>query len=134
MKPHSYSQLKVHLIFAVKYREALLKHPINQEIFSYMGGILKQSNHKPLIINGYYDHVHILMGLNPNHSVSDTIWNLKRASSEFINSKNWFIGKFQWQEGYAAFTCHPKQIDRLYKYRFIIIIRTWKGVGHKFSV
>ena len=116
MKPGVFTQLYVQLVFAVKYRDRLLKDDIRPEIFSYMSGIATSLKHKSIIINGVSDHVHIFIGLNPSISISDTVWELKRSSSLFINNKKWFKSKFQWQEGYGSFSYSRSQIDNIYKY------------------
>ena len=62
------------------------------------------------------DHVHILYGANPNDKISDLVGCIKRESSDFINSKNWFRGKFHWQDGYGAFSYGKSQLDDIYTY------------------
>ena len=116
MKPKTYTQLYIQLVFAVKYRRALLLDEIRPDIFKYMGGIIAAMNHKPLIINGPSNHVHILLGLNPSKSISETVLNIKRSTSLYINRKKLCASKFAWQEGYGAFSYSKSQIDRVYHY------------------
>ncbi|MEI6696583.1 MAG: IS200/IS605 family transposase [Bacteroidota bacterium] len=116
MKPGVYTQLYTHLVFAVKYRECLLSEPIRKDVFSYMSGLLSNKNHKSIIVNGYADHVHVFLGLNPTVSISDTVADLKRSSSLFINEKKWLKGRFQWQEGYGAFSYSKSHIENVYNY------------------
>lgn len=106
----------VHLVFAVKYREALLVKSIQDRVFEYIGGINMKLKHKPIIVNGMSDHVHILFGLNPSISISDTVYNIKRGSSLFINSERMCSGNFAWQEGYGAFSYGRSQLHSIYKY------------------
>ncbi len=112
MKPGVLTQL----VFAVKYRERLLKKEIRDEVFSYISGIVSNRKHKSLIINGVSDHIHILIGLNPNDKISDLVGTIKKSSSTFINEKGWFRGKFHWQDGYGAFSYGKSQLDEVYKY------------------
>ena len=116
MKPGTFTQLYTHLVFAVKYRERLLHKEIRPEVFSYMSGIIINRKHKSIIINGDSDHVHLLIGLNPNDKISDLVACIKRETSEFINQKNWFRGKFHWQEGYGAFSYGKSQLEKVYRY------------------
>ena len=116
MKPGVYTQLLTHLVFAVKYRDRLLKKEIRDEVFSYISGIITNRKHKSLIINGVLDHIHILLGLNPNDKISDLVGTIKKSSSTFINQKGWFLGKFHWQDGYGAFSYGKSQLDSVYKY------------------
>ena len=116
MKPGVFTQLYTQLVFAVKYRDRLLTKEIRGEIFSYMSGILTNRKHKSIIINGMSDHVHILFGSNSNDKLSDLVACLKRDSSAFINSKKSLGDKFQWQEGYGAFSYGRSQLDKIYNY------------------
>ena len=116
MKPGVFTQLYVHIVFAVKYRERLLTKEMRDELFKYISGIITNRKHKVIIINGIADHIHILIGLNPNDKISDLVACIKRESSSFINEKKWFRGKFHWQDGYGAFTYSRSQLDNIYKY------------------
>src|SRR5512143_2927313 len=104
MKAGVFTQLYTHLIFAVKYREPLLLKDFRSEIFSYISGIITIRKHKSIIVNGFNDHIHILIGLNPNDKISDLVGCVKRDSSTFINEKQRYEGKFHWQDGYGAFS------------------------------
>jgi putative transposase len=116
MKPGTFTRLYEQLVFAVKYRECLLNQGQRKQVFSYISGIVANLGHKSLIVNGYSDHVHILFGRNPSLSTSDTVSVIKKSSSFFINEQKWFPGKFQWQDGYGAFSYSRSQIDDVYKY------------------
>lgn len=116
MKPGVFTQLYIHLVFSPKYRERLLKKDIRKEVFSYISGIIANRRHKPIIVNGVEDHVHILFGANPDDKISDLVGCIKRESSSFINSKNWFRGKFHWQDGYGAFSYSKSQLNKIFNY------------------
>jgi putative transposase len=116
MKPGVFTQLYTHIVFAVKYRERLLKKEIRPEVFSYISGIISNRKHKSIIINGVTDHIHLLIGLNPNDKISDLVATIKRSSSTLINQQNWFRGKFQWQEGYGGFSYSRSQLEKVYRY------------------
>ena len=116
MKPGAFTQLYTHLIFAVKHRECLLVKEIRDEVFSYIAGIIINRKSKPIIINGVSDHVHILIGLNPDDKISDLVGNIKKDSSLFINEKRLLNGYFHWQDGYGAFSYGKSQINNVYNY------------------
>jgi putative transposase len=116
MKPGTFTQLHVQLVFAVKYRESLLRQVQRKEVFSYISGIVTNLKHKSLIVNGYSDHVHIFLGMNPSISVSDTVSAIKKSSTFFINNKRWFPGTFRWQDGYGGFTYSKSQVMDVYNY------------------
>jgi len=116
MKPGTFTQQYVHLVFAVKNHDAALNKDIRKRVFEYMSGIITAMNHKSIIINGVSDHVHILIGLNPSISISDTVHDIKRGSSLFINKEKLCKGKFAWQEGYGGFTYSRSQLENVCNY------------------
>ncbi len=116
MKPGTYTQLYVQLVFAVKNRNAILHPDIQKRVFEYTSGIITEMKHKSIIVNGVYNHIHIFIGLNPSISISDTVHAIKRSSSLFINKEKLCSNKFSWQEGYGAFTYSKSHIDNVYNY------------------
>lgn len=116
MEPGTYTQIYLQFVFAVKFREALIQPEFQKEVFPFIAGLVNSMGHKSYAVNGMPDHVHILMSFNPKNSPSETIKEIKRASSNFINDKKWFPGKFQWQAGYGCFSYSKSQIDRVVKY------------------
>lgn len=86
------------------------------EVFKYMAGIIKNKGHKPIIVNGVSDHVHVFVGQKPALALSDLVRDIKNNSTNFINDHSWIQGKFNWQEGYGAFSYSHSQIESVYKY------------------
>jgi len=116
MKPGTFTQMYVQLVFAVKYRESILTKNIQPRVFEYVSGIVSAMKHKSLIVNGFNDHIHIFLGLHPSISVSDTVHDIKRGSSIFINENKLVPGRFSWQDGYGGFTYSRNQIGDVYEY------------------
>jgi REP element-mobilizing transposase RayT len=116
MKPGTFTQIYIQLVFSPMHKEALLHQNIRPDIFKYMSGIITNLGHKSIIVNGMSDHVHLFLGLNPNLSISDTVKEIKRASSVFINEQRFFSGKFQWQSGYGGFSYSQSHIEKVYNY------------------
>ncbi|WP_304129816.1 IS200/IS605 family transposase [Ignavibacterium album] len=112
----TYSKIYIHIVFAVKGRENLLQKEWREEVFKYIAGIIKEKDHKPIIINGYRDHVHCFIGLTPSVAISDLVRDIKNNSSKFINEKKYINSKFHWQEGYGAFSYSHSQIKSVYDY------------------
>ena len=116
MKPGTFTQMYIQLVFSVKNREALLHKNIRNRVFEYISGIIREMKHKSIIVNGMSDHVHILIGLHPSKSVSETVHTIKRSASLFINKEKFCRGKFSWQEGYGSFSYGRSQLDAVYNY------------------
>ena len=116
MKPGAFTQIYIQLVFSPMYRESLLYKHLRPRIFEYISGIVTHMGHKSIIVNGVSDHVHIFYGMDPAISVSDTVKEIKRASSKFINEEHLYSGKFQWQSGYGGFSYSHHQINAVYNY------------------
>ena len=116
MKPGVFTQMYVHIVFAVANKQALLKQDFRKEVFKYISGIIRSKKCKSIIVNGVDDHIHILLGLHHTMSVTEIVRDVKRSSSIFIREQKFTPFKFSWQEGYGAFTYGRSQIENVYKY------------------
>ena len=114
--PGTYSQIYIHYVFAVKGRENLLFPAWRKELFKYIAGIIKGKGHRPIIVDGYLDHVHVFAGIKPVMAISDLVRDIKNNSANFINEQKLVRGKFSWQEGYGAFSYSHSQIESVYQY------------------
>jgi putative transposase len=114
--PNTYTQLYVHCVFAVKYREAILNSDWDQRLRLYFTALIQNHNHKMLAINNVHDHLHFFVGFNPTQSISEMMRIAKSDSSEWINKEKLTRRKFQWQEGYGAFTHSKSQIGKVAAY------------------
>lgn len=113
---NTYTQRCIHLVFAVKNREALISSKFREEIEQYMTGLLQNKKHKLLAIYLMPDHAHILIGANPAISLSDTVKILKVESANFIREKRFTPYHFSWQEGFGAFSHSRNELDKVVKY------------------
>lgn len=113
---NTYSQVYVQCIFAVKYREAIIHKEWRQTILGVIGNLINETGCKTIIVNGVEDHVHCFVGLKPIISISELMQGVKAKSSKYINEHQLVKKRFEWQEGYGAFSYGQSQIDRVYKY------------------
>lgn len=112
----TYSQLYIHIVFAVQGRQNLIGKEWKDDLHKYIAGIIKGKEQKPIIVNGMPDHIHAFIGLKPAMRISDIARDIKNNSSKFINEHRLVKGKFSWQEGYGAFSYGHSQIERVYNY------------------
>jgi REP element-mobilizing transposase RayT len=112
----TFSQIYIHIIFSVKERQNVIHATWREELFKYISGIIKGKNQKLYAIGGMPDHVHILISLSPNCLISELVNSVKTNSTKWINSKGFVKGKFNWQEGYGAFSYGQSQLDRVINY------------------
>ncbi len=113
---NTYTQIYIHLVYVVKGRHSLIRSAWKDELHKYITGIIQNRRHKLLAINSMPDHMHVLIGLKPEQSISDLTRDVKAISSKFINEKKFARGRFSWQEGFGAFSHSRSQIDKVIKY------------------
>lgn len=112
----TFSQIYIHIVFAVKGRDSLIAAAWEEELYKYISGIVKNKEQKMLCINGMPDHIHFLIGMKPNCCISDLVREIKKSSNEFINQKQLSKFRFRWQEGYGAFSYSHSSLDSVIAY------------------
>ena len=113
---NTFSQIHLHIVFAVKGRESLIKVEWEERLFQYITGIVQNKGQKMLAINGLPDHIHFFIGLKPDCCLSDLVREIKKASNDFISEQRLTPTRFYWQEGFGAFSISHSQIDAVVKY------------------
>jgi putative transposase len=112
----TYSQIYIQIVFAVKNRQSLIHADWEEELYKYITGIVTNKGQKLLAINGIPDHIHILIGMKPTCCLSDLVREIKKASNEFVREKRFTNYKFQWQEGFGAFSYSHSSLDNVIRY------------------
>ncbi len=112
----TFSQIYIQVVFAVKGRDSLIHSSWEEELYKYISGIVKNKEQKMLAINGMSDHIHFLIGMKPSCCLSDLIREVKKSSNDFIREKKFSKFKFQWQEGYGAFSYSHSSLDNVIGY------------------
>ncbi|WP_254560702.1 IS200/IS605 family transposase [Dyadobacter diqingensis] len=113
---NTYHQMYIQTVFAVNYREAIIQSVWKKDLFSVIGNLINETGCKTLIVNGVEDHVHCFFGLKPSVSISDVMKNAKAKSSKWVNESSLLPHRFEWQEGYSAFSYSRSHIDAVHKY------------------
>ncbi len=113
---NTYSQIYIQVIFAVQNRDALISPKWEEELFRYITGIVQNKGQKMLSINGTLNHIHFFIGMKPSCCLSDLIREVKKSSGNFIKEKRFTPFRFQWQEGFGAFSYGHSQITDVIKY------------------
>jgi putative transposase len=85
---NTYTQIHIHAIFAVRNRASLIQQKWKEELYKYITGIIQTNKHKLIIINGMPDHVHLLIGMRPNQSLSDLMQDIKGLLRSGSTTKN----------------------------------------------
>ena len=112
----TYTQLYIHIVFAVKGRQYLIPKRHKETLHQYITRIITNKKQTVIRINSMPDHIHILIGMTPDIALSALVRDIKANSSKFINQKQWVVGRFEWQAGFAAFSYSHSQLDRVIRY------------------
>jgi putative transposase len=113
---NTYTKVYIQYIFAVQNRISLINPRWEVELYKYITGIVQNQKHKLIAINGIPDHIHVFVGMYTTQSMSELMQDVKEYSSKWINKNGYTKGKFQWQDGYGAFSYSKSHIDNVYKY------------------
>jgi putative transposase len=113
---HSFTKLWIHGIWATKNRKDLIDFSIEKKLYDFIREELIKLGCSVRVINGMPDHVHVLFLHNPQKTISDLVKQIKGSSSHFINSGEFILEKFAWQEGFAAYSVSESQLDVVHNY------------------
>jgi len=113
---NTFSQIYLQFVFAVQGRQSLVPKENKEELHKYITGLVQNRKAKMLAINCMPDHTHFFVGYKPSVLIPDFVKEIKVESNEFITSKKWVKGKFNWQEGYGVFSYSHSHIDKVIKY------------------
>jgi len=79
-----------------------------------MAGIARNYGMHGLAIGGMDDHVHALITTPPVITIAKSVQVLKANSSRWMRENR--LRRFQWQEGYGAFSVSRSLIPQIMKY------------------
>jgi putative transposase len=111
-----FSQIYIHLVFTPKHRQALIHPSWEDRLYKYITGIVQTRGHKMLAIGGMPDHIHIFIGQKPAETISDLVLEIKKQTNDFIKTEKLSPHKFDWQNGFGAFSHSRSQVDIVCKY------------------
>lgn len=111
-----YVRVWVHLIWSTKYRQSILEKELRWKLYEHMRENARVKGIYLDCINGYLDHVHTLISLRSDHSVSKIAQLLKGESSHWVNVLKLTRSKFEWQEEYIALSVSDSAVDAIRRY------------------
>ena len=106
----------IHLVWSTKKREPFLTKEIRQKVFTHIRENAKEKNIHIDFVNGYVDHIHCLISLDQNQTISNIVQLIKGESSFWINKNNLCTDKFEWQGEYFAVSVSESGINKVREY------------------
>ncbi len=113
---NTYTSLHYHIVFSTKHRQRWIAPDIEDRIWAYLGGIIRENKMKPLQIGGVDDHIHVLLGAPPTLAPSKIAQLIKGGSSAWIHDTFPNLQRFAWQDGYGAFTVSKSNLGEVVTY------------------
>jgi len=112
----TFTQLAVHFVFSTKHRVPIIVPDLRTELHNYIGGIIR--NHKGTLIEigGMPDHLHIACLLHPASAPSDMMRLVKANSSKWVNDQPARTERFEWQDGFGAFSVSKSNLPAVAQY------------------
>jgi REP element-mobilizing transposase RayT len=110
---HSYSNVLIHCVFSTRKRRPLIPNELQSKLWRYLAGIGKNHKISMLECGGTADHVHVLLVLPSDTTLSKAVQLLKANSSRWLREHGIDFG---WQEGYAAFSVSTSQLSAVREY------------------
>jgi putative transposase len=114
--PQSLADVIVHLIFSTKDRTPSIDAEMQPRLYEYLGGLLRSEKCSLLGAGGMPDHVHLLVSLGRESSLSELLRVLKANSSRWIHETFPTLNSFAWQAGYAAFSVSHSNLPQVLHY------------------
>ncbi len=111
---HTCGNILLHLVFSTAGRRPLIKPEFRDDLFAYLGGIVRGMQGIALIVNGTADHVHMLVRIRPVHSAAEVTRVVKANSSGWVREK--WSSDFAWQTGYGVFSVSESRVAAVTKY------------------
>jgi REP element-mobilizing transposase RayT len=115
MSYHTYTTSLFHCVFATKNRISSIPEDLQPRLWAYMGGIARTNKMKALAVGGIADHAHILLSLPPTITIAKAVQLVKAGSSKWMHEQTG-SRRFDWQEGYGAFTIGASQVPATIRY------------------
>ena len=113
---NTYHRMYIQSVFAVKYREAMIIKELKSPLMAVIGNLITETGCKTILVNGTEDHIHCFFGLKPTRDVSKVMQIAKAKSSKWVNENGILQRRFEWQEGFGAFSYSHSQIEAVFNY------------------
>ena len=102
-------RLYYHLVWATHKREPIIKPEMKQRLFAHMVFKAAELNAYTYAIDGWFDHIHLVVAVPPKLAIAEVVKHLKGASAYDVNHTYGLDHEFSWQRGYGALSLGERQ-------------------------
>lgn len=111
-----YAKVMIHFIWSTKNRTPIISKDLKPLLLSH---IKENSLTKNIFIdtlNCVEDHIHLLISLGTEQTISKIAMLIKGESSFWANKQKVIKNKFEWQDEYIALSVSESAIDKVRQY------------------
>jgi REP element-mobilizing transposase RayT len=112
---HNFVSVRIHLVCRVRRGFPLIKEELQDRTWAYIGGIVRRLDLTLYQVGGQRDHAHIFFGLAGSIALSSVVQRIKSNSSAWLRQQPG-MARFEWQQGYGAFSVSVSHTDRTMAY------------------
>ena len=112
----TFTKLFFHVVFSTKDRRPLITPQIQDELYNYIGGIIRGERGSLIEVGGARDHVHLLLRMSSDISLADMVRRIKANSNRWANRRFERQYRFGWQVGYSAFSVSESGVPQVRRY------------------
>ncbi len=113
----SWVRIWVHLVFTTHKSTPFFNFPeIRNQVFNHINENAKTKKIWVDSVGGHKQHVHCLISLGKDQTMSGIVQLIKGESSFWINQNKIVKGKFAWQDDYWAVSVSESHVNQVRKY------------------
>lgn len=112
----AYVKIWIHAVWGTKNRYPYLTKEIKEKVIAHIKENAKKKEIYIDSINGHTDHLHCLLGLNTDMSISKALQLIKGESAFWMNKEKITPQKFEWADEYYAASVDETSLVRVRAY------------------
>lgn len=112
----SYVRNWLHCVWGTKTRYPFLTHAVKPLLISHIHENAKTKGIYLDTLNGHTEHLHGLISLHPDQSLSKVMQLIKGESSRWLNKSQMTGFKFEWADEYFAVSVSESHVQRVRSY------------------
>ena len=114
--PATFSKILLHIIFSTKNRAMAIKPDLQDRLYAFIGGIVRDERGTLLCTGGTLDHAHLLVRWRTDAPIADLLRNVKSRSSKWLHETFPDQRDFAWQAGYGVYSVSHSQCETVRRY------------------
>ena len=111
-----YTKIWIHLLWSTKNRSKIISKEIKPILLDHIRENAKEKGIHIDTINCVQDHIHVIISLGRDQTISKITQLIKGESSNWMNKQKISKIKFEWQDEYIGVSVSHSMIDKVRKY------------------